>query len=40
MIRRIARCLLAAGAVIALNELWYRGINGLMLRAATQVRAP
>ena len=29
-----------AGAGIALNELWYAGINGLMLRAAAQVPAP
>ena len=30
----------AAGATIALNELWYAGVNALMLRAAAQSAAP
>ena len=30
----------AAGAAIALNELWFDGIGALMLRAAAQVPAP
>lgn len=29
-----------AGAALALNELWYGGINGLMLRAAARVPPP
>lgn len=29
-----------AGAAIALNELWYGGINGLMLRAAARLPPP
>ena len=30
----------AAGATIALNELWYTGVNALMLRAAAQPASP